>query len=227
LMMSSKSSGMGWLWAVYRNEANYISLFSDMRSIRLMVVIGCVDDREVPRTLKQHPAPVESPPRDFQGFASMRIGHGYDVHRFGEGDHITLGGVRIPHRFGLLAHSDGDVLLHALSDALLGAAALGDIGKHFPDTDPQFKGADSRALLRHVLVQVQAKGYVVGNVDATIIAQAPKMAPHIDSMRALIAADLQVELDQVNVKATTTEKLGFTGREEGIAVHAVALLVRA
>jgi len=192
-----------------------------------MVVIGCVDDREVPRTLKQHPAPVESPPRDFQGFASMRIGHGYDVHRFGEGDHITLGGVRIPHRFGLLAHSDGDVLLHALSDALLGAAALGDIGKHFPDTDPQFKGADSRALLRHVLVQVQAKGYVVGNVDATIIAQAPKMAPHIDSMRALIAADLQVELDQVNVKATTTEKLGFTGREEGIAVHAVALLVRA
>tara|TARA_A100001518_G_C1219722_1_gene63471 strand:+ start:1604 stop:2182 length:579 start_codon:yes stop_codon:yes gene_type:complete len=192
-----------------------------------MVVIGCVDDREVPRTLKQHPAPVESPPRDFQGFASMRIGHGYDVHRFGEGDHITLGGVRIPHRFGLLAHSDGDVLLHALSDALLGAAALGDIGKHFPDTDPQFKGADSRALLRHVLVQVQAKGYVVGNVDATIIAQAPKMAPHIDSMRVLIAADLQVELDQVNVKATTTEKLGFTGREEGIAVHAVALLVRA
>lgn len=226
-MMSSKSSGMGLLWAVYRNEANYISLFSYMRSIRLMVVIGCVDDREVPRTLKQHPAPVESPPRDFQGFASMRIGHGYDVHRFGEGDHITLGGVRIPHRFGLLAHSDGDVLLHALSDALLGAAALGDIGKHFPDTDPQFKGADSRALLRHVLVQVQAKGYVVGNVDATIIAQAPKMAPHIDSMRALIAADLQVELDQVNVKATTTEKLGFTGREEGIAVHAVALLVRA
>jgi len=192
-----------------------------------MVVIGCVDDREVPRTLKQHPAPVESPPRDFQGFASMRIGHGYDVHRFGEGDHITLGGVRIPHRFGLLAHSDGDVLLHALSDALLGAAALGDIGKHFPDTDPQFKGADSRALLRHVLVQVQAKGYVVGNVDATIIAQAPKMAPHIERMRALIAADLQVELDQVNVKATTTEKLGFTGREEGIAVHAVALLVRA
>tara|TARA_Y100000296_G_scaffold8730_2_gene10286 strand:+ start:9061 stop:9639 length:579 start_codon:yes stop_codon:yes gene_type:complete len=192
-----------------------------------MVVIGCVDDREVPRTLKQHPAPVESPPRDFQGFASMRIGHGYDVHRFGEGDHITLGGVRIPHRFGLLAHSDGDVLLHALSDALLGAAALGDIGKHFPDTDPQFKGADSRALLRHVLVQVQAKGYVVGNVDATIIAQAPKMAPHIDSMRVLIAADLQVELDQVNVKATTTEKLGFTGREEGVAVHAIALLVRA
>jgi len=157
----------------------------------------------------------------------MRIGHGYDVHRFAEGDFITLGGVRIAHSFGLLAHSDGDVLLHALSDALLGAAALGDIGKHFPDTDPQFKGADSRVLLRHVLKQVQAKGWKVGNVDATIVAQAPKMAPHIDTMRALIAEDLQVELDQVNVKATTTEKLGFTGREEGIAVHAVALLIAA
>ncbi|MBD9503531.1 2-C-methyl-D-erythritol 2,4-cyclodiphosphate synthase [Pseudomonas sp. BGr12] len=157
----------------------------------------------------------------------MRIGHGYDVHRFGEGDFITLGGVRIPHKFGLVAHSDGDVLLHALSDALLGACALGDIGKHFPDTDPQFKGADSRALLRHVLSLVEAKGWKVENVDTTIIAQAPKMAPHIQSMRESIAADLKVELDQVNVKATTTEKLGFTGREEGIAVHAVALLVRA
>ena len=157
----------------------------------------------------------------------MRIGHGYDVHRFGEGDFITLGGVRIPHKFGLVAHSDGDVLLHALSDALLGACALGDIGKHFPDTDPQFKGADSRALLRHVLSLVEAKGWKVENVDTTIIAQAPKMAPHIQHMRETIAADLKVELDQVNVKATTTEKLGFTGREEGIAVHAVALLVRA
>ncbi|MGC4010695.1 MAG: 2-C-methyl-D-erythritol 2,4-cyclodiphosphate synthase [Pseudomonas sp.] len=157
----------------------------------------------------------------------MRIGHGYDVHRFGEGDFITLGGVRIPHKFGLVAHSDGDVLLHALSDALLGACALGDIGKHFPDTDPQFKGADSRALLRHVLSLVEAKGWKVENVDTTIIAQAPKMAPHIQSMRETIASDLKVELDQVNVKATTTEKLGFTGREEGIAVHAVALLVRA
>jgi len=155
----------------------------------------------------------------------MRIGHGYDVHRFAEGDFITLGGVRIPHKFGLVAHSDGDVLLHALSDALLGAAALGDIGRHFPDTDPQFKGADSRALLRHVLALVQAKGWRVGNVDATIVAQAPKMAPHVEAMRAHIAADLGIELDQVNVKATTTEKLGFTGREEGIAVHAVALLV--
>lgn len=155
----------------------------------------------------------------------MRIGHGYDVHRFGDGDHITLGGVHIPHRFGLVAHSDGDVVLHALSDALLGAAALGDIGKHFPDTDPQFKGADSRVLLRHVLAQVKGKGWKVGNVDATIVAQAPKMAPHIEAMRAAIAADLEVGIDQVNVKATTTEKLGFTGREEGIAVHAVALLL--
>ncbi len=157
----------------------------------------------------------------------MRIGHGYDVHRFCDGDFITLGGVRIPHKYGLLAHSDGDVLLHALSDALLGAAALGDIGKHFPDTDPQFKGADSRVLLRHVVGIVQAKGWKVGNIDATIIAQAPKMAPHIETMRKLIAEDLQVELDQVNVKATTTEKLGFTGREEGIAVHSVALLLPA
>ncbi|WP_437884178.1 2-C-methyl-D-erythritol 2,4-cyclodiphosphate synthase [Pseudomonas sp. LRF_L74] len=157
----------------------------------------------------------------------MRIGHGYDVHRFGEGDFITLGGVRIAHRFGLVAHSDGDVVLHALSDALLGAVALGDIGKHFPDTDPTFKGADSRVLLRHVVGLIQGKGWQVGNVDATIIAQAPKMAPYIQAMRELIAADLQVELDQVNVKATTTEKLGFTGREEGIAVHAVALLLKA
>jgi len=148
----------------------------------------------------------------------MRIGHGYDVHRFAEGDFITLGGVQIAHGFGLM---------HALSDALLGAAALGDIGKHFPDTDPQFKGADSRVLLRHVVSLIHAKGWKVGNVDNTIVAQAPKMAPHIESMRALIAADLQVELDQVNVKATTTEKLGFVGREEGIAVHSVALLLRA
>lgn len=155
----------------------------------------------------------------------MRIGHGYDVHRFGEGRFITLGGVQIPHRFGLVAHSDGDVLLHALCDALLGAAALGDIGRHFPDTDPQFKGADSRVLLRHVLALLHAEGWRVGNVDATIVAQAPKMAPHIETMRARIAEDLQVERGQVNVKATTTEQLGFTGREEGIAVHAVALLL--
>ena len=170
---------------------------------------------------------LESCPDFFRALFFMRIGHGYDVHRFGEGDFITLGGVRIPHKFGLVAHSDGDVLLHALSDALLGAVALGDIGKHFPDTDPTFKGADSRALLRHVMGLVWGKGYAVGNVDATIIAQAPKMAPHIQSMRERIAEDLGIELDQVNVKATTTEKLGFTGREEGIAVHAVALLVKA
>lgn len=157
--------------------------------------------------------------------STMRIGHGYDVHRFGEGEFITLGGVRIPHSCGLIAHSDGDVLLHALADALLGAAALGDIGKHFPDTDPTFKNADSRVLLRHVLGLLQVKGWQVANVDATIVAQAPKMAPHIEAMRALIAEDLQVALDAVNVKATTTEKLGFTGREEGLAVHAVALLV--
>lgn len=155
----------------------------------------------------------------------MRIGHGYDVHRFGEGDFITLGGLQIPHKHGLVAHSDGDVLLHALTDALLGAAALGDIGQHFPDTDPQFKGADSRVLLRHALGLVLAKGWKVANVDATIVAQAPKMAAHIPAMRQAIAADLQVDAEQVNVKATTTEKLGFVGREEGIAVHAVALLL--
>ena len=157
----------------------------------------------------------------------IRIGQGLDVHAFTPGDHVMLGGVRIPHQHGIEAHSDGDVALHALSDALLGAAALGDIGQHFPDSDPRFKGANSRALLRHVLGLLQAKGWAVGNVDATIVAQAPKMAPHIAAMRALIAEDLQVSADQVNVKATTTEKLGFTGREEGIAVHAVALLVGA
>ncbi|GGC98714.1 2-C-methyl-D-erythritol 2,4-cyclodiphosphate synthase [Halopseudomonas salina] len=155
----------------------------------------------------------------------MRIGHGYDVHRFGEGDSIILGGVRIAHNKGLIAHSDGDVLMHALTDALLGAAGLGDIGKHFPDTDERFQGADSRVLLRHALTLVRGKGWQVGNMDATIVAQAPKMAPHIAAMCEFIAADLQIGRDQVNVKATTTEKLGFTGREEGIAVHAVALLL--
>lgn len=157
----------------------------------------------------------------------MRIGHGFDVHAFGEGDFITIGGVQIPYERGLVAHSDGDVALHALADALLGAAALGDIGKHFPDTDAAYKGADSRVLLRHVMGLIQDKGYRVGNVDVTIIAQAPKMAPHIQAMRENIAADLNVRLDDVNVKATTTEKLGFTGRKEGIAVEAVALLLAA
>jgi 2-C-methyl-D-erythritol 2,4-cyclodiphosphate synthase len=155
----------------------------------------------------------------------MRIGHGFDVHAFDEGDFITLGGMKIPHSHGLKAHSDGDVALHALADALLGAAALGDIGQHFPDTDEQWKGADSRMLLRHVVSLVADRGYRVGNVDVTIIAQAPKMAPHIPDMRAVIAADLQVRIDDVNVKATTTEKLGYVGRKEGIAVHAVALLL--
>lgn len=154
----------------------------------------------------------------------MRIGQGYDVHRFGDGDRIILGGVMIPYEQGLIAHSDGDVVLHALADALLGAAALGDIGKHFPDTDPQFKGADSRALLRHVYGVVRAKGYALVNADITIIAEAPKMAPHIAAMCRNIAEDLQTDVDNVNVKATTTEKLGFEGRKEGIAVQAVVLV---
>ena len=157
----------------------------------------------------------------------MRIGHGFDVHKFGAGEFVTLGGVQIPYERGLVAHSDGDVALHALCDALLGACALGDIGKHFPDTDDEFAGADSRGLLRHVMKLVIQQGYKVGNVDITIIAQAPKMAPHIDTMRERIAADLKCELNQVNVKATTTEKLGFEGRKEGISTHAVALLLAA
>jgi 2-C-methyl-D-erythritol 2,4-cyclodiphosphate synthase len=156
----------------------------------------------------------------------IRVGQGYDVHRFNEGDHIMLGGVKIPYEYGLEAHSDGDVVLHALCDALLGAAALGDIGKHFPDTDPEFKGADSRVLLRHVYRIVQDKGYHLVNADITIIAQAPKMAPYITAMCATIAADLTIVVDCINVKATTTEKLGFEGRKEGIAVQAIVLLER-
>ncbi|WP_191602585.1 2-C-methyl-D-erythritol 2,4-cyclodiphosphate synthase [Marinomonas algicola] len=155
----------------------------------------------------------------------FRIGHGFDVHKFGVGEEIVIGGVSIPYEKGLEAHSDGDVALHALTDSLLGAAGLGDIGKHFPDTEAEYKGADSRILLRHVVELLKEKQYSIGNVDVTIIAQAPKMLPYIDSMRANIAADLNVELNQVNVKATTTEKLGFTGRKEGIAVEAVALIV--
>jgi 2-C-methyl-D-erythritol 2,4-cyclodiphosphate synthase len=154
----------------------------------------------------------------------IRIGQGYDVHRFKDGNAIILGGVSIPYERGLEAHSDGDVVLHALADALLGAAALGDIGKHFPDTDPTFKGADSRVLLRHVYGIVQQQGYLLVNADITIIAQAPKMAPHIPEMCRLIAEDLQVAVDRINVKATTTEKLGFEGRKEGIAVQAVVLI---
>ena len=155
----------------------------------------------------------------------MRIGHGFDVHAFEPGDFVMLGGVRIAHSHGLKAHSDGDVALHALADALLGAAALGDIGQHFPDTDAEWSGADSRELLRHVMGLIRDKGYRVGNADITIIAQAPKMAPHIQAMRETIATDLQVRLDDINVKATTTEKLGYVGRKEGIAVHAVVLLL--
>lgn len=156
----------------------------------------------------------------------MRIGHGYDVHRFQRGSFITLGGVQIAHNKSFVAHSDGDVLLHALTDALLGAAALGDIGQHFPDTDPAYKGADSRQLLRKVVVLLDQAGWSVGNVDSTVLAQAPKMAPHIVAMRENIAADLNIAVDQVNVKATTTEGLGFVGREEGIAAHAVVVLVK-
>jgi len=155
---------------------------------------------------------------------TFRVGHGYDVHKFGQGDAVIIGGVRIPYEQGLVAHSDGDVALHALCDALLGAAALGDIGQHFPDTDNQYENADSRLLLRHVLTRINEQGYKVGNVDLTLVAQAPKMAPHILLMREHIASDLQVMLGQVNVKATTTEKLGFAGRKEGIAAYAVALL---
>lgn len=157
----------------------------------------------------------------------LRIGHGYDVHAFGGEGPITLGGVKIDYHQGLVAHSDGDVVLHALADALLGALALGDIGHHFPDTDAAFKGIDSRILLRKVFADVQSRGFVIGNVDITILAQAPKMAPHIDAMRQCISADLACTVSQVNVKATTTEKLGFVGRKEGIAVEAVALLVGA
>jgi len=155
----------------------------------------------------------------------FRIGHGFDVHKFGEGNHIILGGVTIPYEAGLVAHSDGDVVLHALTDALLGAAALGDIGQHYPDTDPVFLDADSRILLRSSYEKIKDLGYVVGNVDITIMAQAPKMSPYINKMCLNIASDLEVENSCVNVKATTTEKLGFTGRKEGIAVAAVALLL--
>ena len=154
----------------------------------------------------------------------MRIGHGYDVHAFGDGDHIMLCGVRIAHQNGLMAHSDGDVAVHALTDALLGALALGDIGHHFPDDDPSFEGADSRKLLRQVVALVKARGFALGNGDLTIIAQAPKLASHIAAMRKNLSEDLGGDIDQINVKATTTEKLGFVGREEGIAVHAVVLL---
>lgn len=156
----------------------------------------------------------------------MRIGHGYDVHAFGNGDKIVIGGVVIPHTHGLVAHSDGDVLLHALCDALLGAVALGDIGRHFPDNDAQYRNADSRALLRMVYAMVKGKGFQLANADMTVVAQAPRMSPYIEAMVERVSADLEADPDQVNIKATTTEKLGFTGRKEGIAAHAVVLLVK-
>lgn len=154
----------------------------------------------------------------------MRIGQGFDVHKFGPGEKIVIGGVVIPHSHGLIAHSDGDVLLHALSDALLGAVSLGDIGHHFPDNDAQYANADSRNLLRLVYAKVRSESFKLVNADMTIIAQAPKMAPHINEMRARIAEDLSTNIRNINVKATTTEALGFTGRKEGIAAQAVVLL---
>ncbi len=154
----------------------------------------------------------------------MRIGHGYDVHRFCSGRDLILGGVKIPNDMGLLGHSDADVLLHAISDALLGAAALGDIGKHFPDTDPKFKGADSRVLLRQSVALIREKGFKVSNIDATIVAQKPKLAPFIEEMIKNIANDCRVEVSAVNVKATTEEGLGFTGELKGISAHAVCII---
>jgi 2-C-methyl-D-erythritol 2,4-cyclodiphosphate synthase len=159
--------------------------------------------------------------------APFRIGQGFDVHALVAGRPLIIGGVSIPFAKGLLGHSDADVLLHAITDALLGAAGLGDIGRHFPDTDPAHAGADSRVLLREAMAAVRAAGYVVGNVDATVIARAPKLLPHVPAMVANIAADLGVAADCVNIKGKTTEKLGFTGRGEGIAAQAVALLFRA
>lgn len=159
------------------------------------------------------------------GNGLIRIGHGFDVHAFEAGDHLVLGGVQIPFHRQFRAHSDGDVLLHAVCDALLGAAALGDIGQHFPDTDPQYRGIDSRQLLKHVMALIDKQGYQPGNLDVTIIAQAPKMAPHIEQMRQNLAQDFAVSTHQINVKATTTEKLGYTGREEGISVHAVVTIM--
>lgn len=159
--------------------------------------------------------------------STIRIGQGIDVHAFGPGDHLMLGGIRVPHDKGVEAHSDGDVVIHALCDAMLGALALGDIGQHFPPSDPQWKGADSRSFLRHCNTLIDGKGWKVGNADITVICERPKVGPHADAMRQLIAADLGIDTDAVGVKATTSEKLGFTGRGEGIAAQAVVLLVKA
>lgn len=154
----------------------------------------------------------------------MRIGHGYDVHRLVAGRKLILGGVEVPHETGLLGHSDADVLLHAICDAILGAIAAGDIGKHFPDNDPAYKGADSMILLRHVMGLADARGYRIGNIDATIVAQKPKLAPYIEAMKNNIARAVSADPEQINVKATTTEELGFAGRKEGIAAYAVTIL---
>lgn len=154
----------------------------------------------------------------------MRIGHGYDAHRFITGRPLILGGVNVPHTHGLEAHSDGDVLIHALCDALLGAAALGDIGKHFPDSSAEFKDIDSRVLLRRVVAALKQKNFSIGNVDITVVAQKPKLAPYIAEMKSHLAADLSIAPDRINIKATTTEGMGFTGRLEGIGCHAVALI---
>ena len=154
----------------------------------------------------------------------MRIGHGFDVHKFGPGDHLMIGGVRIPHDLAMVAHSDGDVLIHALCDALLGAAGLGDIGRHFPDSSDEFKGISSRVLLRRVVGLLQQAGLSISNVDITLVAQAPKMAPHIQAMVHCLSEDMLIPVDRINVKATTTEGLGYAGRQEGIAAHAVTLL---
>ena len=156
----------------------------------------------------------------------IRIGHGFDVHAFGDGDHVMLGGVRVPHARGVLAHSDGDVALHALCDAILGALALGDIGKHFPPSDDRWKGADSRAFVRHCAALIRERGWRVGNCDITVICERPKVGPHAQAMREVIAGDLGIDVDAVSVKATTTETLGFTGRGEGIAAQAVCVLLR-
>ncbi|WP_229617277.1 2-C-methyl-D-erythritol 2,4-cyclodiphosphate synthase [Vibrio parahaemolyticus] len=156
----------------------------------------------------------------------IRIGHGFDVHKFGGEGPVIIGGVAIPYEQGLIAHSDGDVALHALTDALLGAIAAGDIGRHFPDTDDKWKGANSRELLKDVYRRVKEQGYRLGNADVTIMAQAPKMTPHIDAMCTAIAEDLETDISNINVKATTTERLGFTGRKEGIATEAVVLLFK-
>jgi len=159
--------------------------------------------------------------------SAVRIGHGVDVHAFGAGDHLVLGGVRVAFDRGAIAHSDGDVVIHALCDAMLGALALGDIGRHFPPSDPQWKGADSRVFLRHCNALLRDRGWRVGNADVTIVCERPKIGPHADAMRRNLADDVGIDIDAISVKATTSEQLGFTGRGEGIAAHAVCLLERA